>query len=280
MIRRALRRVAAMDAAELRFRAASEFRQIAGRVRTAVVQPSWDRSALMSILDHGMDAAGWASVVSAAKGGDHGAVHAALAEHFTSRASAFPLRAAEVPAIAAAITRDFPTAREEAAARADTLIGGRYDLLGYRGLELGARPDWHTDAVHQRRSPRLYWAAVPYLQPAAGDHKIIWELNRHQHWLAFARAHALSGESHFRDAFTRQLADWMAANPPLIGTNWASMLELAFRCLSWLWALEVFAPSALPTDRQPWLIDLLIGLDRQLIHIEHNLSHYFSPNTH
>src|SRR5256885_8025852 len=30
----------------------------------------------------------------------------------------------------------------------------------------------------------------------------------------------------------------------------------------------------------PWLVDLLLGLDRQLTHVEHNLSHYFSPNTH
>ena len=33
-------------------------------------------------------------------------------------------------------------------------------------------------------------------------------------------------------------------------------------------------------DDAPWLVDLLVGLDRQLTHIERNLSHYFSPNTH
>ena len=32
--------------------------------------------------------------------------------------------------------------------------------------------------------------------------------------------------------------------------------------------------------RSPWLVDLLLALDRQLTHIEQNLSHYFSPNTH
>src|SRR4029079_7965737 len=35
------------------------------------------------------------------------------------------------------------------------------------------------------------------------------------------------------------------------------------------------------TDEQsPWLVDLLVGLDRQLTHVERNLSRYFSPNTH
>src|SRR6185295_16743691 len=30
----------------------------------------------------------------------------------------------------------------------------------------------------------------------------------------------------------------------------------------------------------PWIVDLLLGIDRQLAHIEDNLSYYFSPNTH
>src|SRR5204863_10198161 len=33
-------------------------------------------------------------------------------------------------------------------------------------------------------------------------------------------------------------------------------------------------------DRQPWTVDLLLGLNRQLAHVERNLSYYFSPNTH
>ncbi len=72
------------------------------------------------------------------------------------------------------------------------------------------------------------------------------------------------------------------------GINWASMLELALRSLSWIWALELFVEPAAggdrattqPIDAQPWLVDLLLGLDRQLHLVEQNLSTYFSPNTH
>src|SRR5205085_2607196 len=57
------------------------------------------------------------------------------------------------------------------------------------------------------------------------------------------------------------------------------MLELAFRSLSWVWAIHLFVePSA--DDETPWLVDLLVALDRQLSQIERNLSYYFSPNTH
>jgi hypothetical protein len=279
MIRRTLQRVAAMQPEEVRFRTLCELRKLRGRATTAVSRPAWRRSVLASSLERSRIPS-WQPLQAALRRGDYSEAQAVLANHFGTRQSAFPITASEVAATAASIRQTFPSAPEVAAARAAAVIDGRYDLLGYHGILAGTSPDWHADAVHGRRSPRIYWASVPYLDPATGDHKVIWELNRHQHWLLFGRAHALTGEARFYEAFQRQLHDWLADNPPLIGTNWASMLELAFRCLTWLWALELFAGSASRTDRQPWIVDLLMGLDRQLTHIEHNLSHYFSPNTH
>jgi uncharacterized heparinase superfamily protein len=120
---------------------------------------------------------------------------------------------------------------------------------------------------------------VPFLDPACGDHKIIWELNRHQHWLSLGRAFWLTGDRRYRDRCLAELASWLEANPPLTGTNWASMLEVAFRSISWLWAIQMFVEAG-EGDESSWLVDLLVGLDRQLAHIERNLSIYFSPNTH
>jgi hypothetical protein len=140
-------------------------------------------------------------------------------------------------------------------------------------------PDWGFDPIHRRRPPHTFWSNVPYLDPTCGDHKIIWELNRHQHWMALGRAFWLSGEVAYRDRFVAELASWLDANPPLIGVNWASMLELALRSISWLWALNFFVDGS-DSVETPWLIDLLVALDRQLTQVERNLSHYFSPNTH
>jgi hypothetical protein len=280
MIRRTLQRLTAMPPEELRFRTLCELRKLRGRVVTTLSRPTWHRSSLASILDSHTQMS-WAPVLRAAlKRGDYRDAHGALAGHFATRRSPFPINSFEVAAAVAAIRQAFPAAPEVAVARADSVIEGCYDLLGYHGLRAGVSPDWHADVVQRRHSPMVYWGSVPYLDPATGDHKVIWELNRHQHWLFFGRAHALTGESRFYEAFQRQLSDWLAANPPLLGTNWASMLELAFRCLTWLWALELFAGSASRDDREPWIVDLLVALDRQLTHIEHNLSHYFSPNTH
>src|SRR5205807_8897936 len=124
-----------------------------------------------------------------------------------------------------------------------------------------------------------FWSEVPYLDPKCGDHKIIWELNRHQHWLTLGRAFWLTGDVRYRDHCIAELKSWMADNPPLMGINWASMLELGFRSLSWLWALNLFVDQTVD-DPSPWTVDLLVALDRQLGHIERNLSYYFSPNTH
>ena len=120
---------------------------------------------------------------------------------------------------------------------------------------------------------------MPYLDPRYGDHKIIWELNRHQHWLALGRAAWLTGDPRYASACIDELAGWMRANPPLTGINWCSMLELAFRSISWIWALH-FVVSFGELAARDWTVDLLLGLERQLTHIERHLSFYFSPNTH
>jgi Heparinase II/III-like protein/Heparinase II/III N-terminus len=213
---------------------------------------------------------------------DYETAHTALRLHFLERPPRFLLESGHSRSLAADVNQRFPSAREAARRRAEALLADRYDLLGYHGLGFGRTDgdvDWHYDPVHRRRARERFWFQVPFLDPRSGDHKIIWELNRHQHWLALGRAAWLTGDERYVDAFSRQLASWMQANPPLAGINWASMLELAFRCLSWIWSLHFF----LPFDRRtttPWTVDLLVGLDRQLDHVARHLSVYFSPNTH
>ena len=276
----ALRRVLRMTPREMRIRLACEGWKAADRVRSRVAPPRWDRRSLRRILSPDVTSAALRNAHTAAGRGDWMAAHVALCAHISNRASAFPLAARDLPATTDAIHARFPAAAGEAQAAAARILAGEYDLLGYRGLRLGGDPDWHADVVHGRRAPERFWAAVPYLDPRAGDHKIIWELNRHQHWLALGRASALTGDRRGYERFVAQLASWLAANPPLRGVNWSSMLELAFRSLSWMWALELFAAAGSASDPQPWSVDLLCALDRQLIHVERNLSWYFSPNTH
>ena len=263
------RKLRAMDGPELRFRTRTAIRTRVDRARVTLGSPGWKRERLRLRPDIVP-----ADALAALERADWMAAHRLLARHFVRRPVRFPLTPADVPAIASRVRAAFPGADT---ARADRILAGRYDLLGYRDLAPGDPPDWHHDPVHGRGAPRVFWDAVPYLDPACGDHKITWELNRHQYFLALGRAHALTGDRRYYAAFVRHLGDWIGQNPPLLGTNWASMLELAFRSLSWIWALHLFADAASDDDAQPWVVDLLLALDRQLHHVEQNLSRLLQP---
>ncbi|MGB2716074.1 MAG: alginate lyase family protein [Vicinamibacterales bacterium] len=276
------RRLARMDGRQAAFRVRGEVRKVLERTRAAIGAPRWDRKALAFEMRHLPQEPDWTRARSAIRRGDFREAQAALGRYFAGRRSAFPLDAVDVQHRAHFVTQAFPNAVRDATRRAEALTEGEYDLLGYRDLHLGSSVDWHTDPVHGRRAPTAHWSAVRYLNPAYGDHKVIWELNRHQHWLSLGRAYALTGRRKYYDLFRNQLAGWMRSNPPTLGINWASMLELGFRTISWLWAIGFFSAAALEDDAsgEPWLVDALLGITRQLQHIERNLSLYFSPNTH
>ena len=149
--------------------------------------------------------------------------------------------------------------------QAEKLCRHRFDLLGYKDLDFGSPIDWHFDPVHHKRTPRKPWYQIPFLDfDQIGDHKIIWELNRHQHLVTLAQAG-------FRDEILAQWTHWQIENPYPIGINWASTLEVAFRALSWLWVRHFLG------DFHP---DLLPALHLHGWYIERFLSTYFSPNTH
>lgn len=276
MTARRLQRLRQMSAGELRWRASSAMRTGTDRLGAALRTPRWERRDLPAALSSP------SRVLDAVSRGDWASVQAHLAESLCQQPSRFVIGPAMRSGVAARVTAVFPKARRDATQRAERVMRGEFDLLGFRSLRFGtsaASPDWHLDPVHQRRAPMLFWSAVPFLDPSCGDHKIIWELNRQQHLLVLGRAYWLTGDERYRERALTLIMSWLQSNPPLLGINWASMLELAFRSLSWVWAIHFFAE---PDDRtgEPWLVDLLLALDRQLGHIERNLSYYFSPNTH
>ena len=245
-----------MDRRELAFRGRAAARQTVERLSAAVRTPTWDTGRIDAM---GLD-------------------RHRLASHFRTRPRLFPIHPSDAPGLRAAILADDPGAADEARRSADAVLDGRLNVLGYRNVVVGSPINWHRDPVHGRTAPMRFWSSVPYLDPAIGDHKITWEINRHQHWIVLGRAAWLTGDTRYRDEIVAQLRGWLQQNPPRIGINWASMLEVAFRSLSWLWALQFCA--AFDDTPDEWYAELLVGLDAQLRHIHGNLSYYFSPNTH
>ncbi len=185
-------------------------------------------------------------------------VQQAIAKRWASPPPCRLIPSAETPSLPDLPPLDSPAAAEK-------IRRHRFDLLGYRDLDFGTPIDWHLDPVHNKRAPRLAWYDIPFLDfDRVGDHKIIWELNRHQHLVTLAQAG-------FRDEVLTQWTHWQAENIYPVGINWASTLEVAFRALSWLWVRQLLGD---------FHRDLLPSLHLHGWYIERFLSTYFSPNTH
>jgi hypothetical protein len=132
---------------------------------------------------------------------------------------------------------------------ADAARAGRPRLFGRSVASTHAVPDWHRDYSTGRRAPLRAWAKIQHRSPdVVGNIKYIWELNRHAHLVDLARYVWLTGDAAAADALERQLADWIAANPYLLGVNWGHGLEHAIRLMSWSWVAHL-APPRTPAVR-------------------------------
>ncbi len=162
---------------------------------------------------------------------------------------------------------------------ADDIVSGRIDLLGLKGLHLGKEIDWHWEPVAKKRSPLKHWKQFDELDSAeTGNKKIVWELNRHQHFFTLGVAYWLTGDERFARTFASHLASWIDENPPGMGINWSSSLEVAFRSMSWIWAFHLFRESSYLSPALFKKAVKVLYLHGR--HIEKYLSRYYSPNTH
>jgi hypothetical protein len=181
------------------------------------------------------------------------------------------------------MNRRFPDERDDIINIAEAALAGMFSLLGHIGLSFGDPPDspidWSLDPVSCKRAPLLHWSQLHPLDPlGGGDPKVVWELNRHAHFVTLGQAYWLTGDDRFAAGFVDQASAWIDANPVGMGVNWASSLEVAFRSIAWLWALGLCVDSREVTpDFFARLLKSLIAHGR---HIERYLSYYFSPNTH
>lgn len=178
------------------------------------------------------------------------------------------------------LRRRFPLEEADIIKRADRICDGFFDLLGCENLYFGDKiPNWHFDPLAGKSSPKIHWSKIDLENAAVtGDTKIIWELNRHQYFTVLGRAFWLTKDEKYAKTFVAHLESWFDENPPKVGINWLSSLELAFRAISWIWAFHFFKDS--PELTAEIFIRMLSYLYSHGRHLETYLSTYFSPNTH
>jgi Heparinase II/III-like protein/Heparinase II/III N-terminus len=180
--------------------------------------------------------------------------------------------------IARAVARLDPQVRASFSRQSDDAEQGLVALLGYEPLCVGSPPHWHREARSGTEAPRRHWSRIDHLDTTlVGDHKLLWELNRHQYLLAPAFCWLLDRDARRFELIQAHLESWLAENPPRQGVNWVSSLEVAYRAITWCWLLWMLREA-------PWRPDLrmrlLSSLEAHARHVERYLSTYFSPNTH
>lgn len=196
------------------------------------------------------------------------------------RRTAPPMAGLEDPAATAAAVRAFDSESHRLLMeRAELVMQRRFPLLGLAPVSIPAPIDWQRDPISGERAPTAHWATIDYLNPAvAGDHKVVWELNRHHVLVTLGQAYAASGDERFAATAASWMRDWLEANPPKRGVNWASSLEVAYRSIAWVWTLALIRRSGHLT---PELFSRSAGmLYRAARHLCRFPSTYFSPNTH
>ncbi len=205
-----------------------------------------------------------------------------------ARPGQFFFSASEISERAELLRQNLPGEATGILQEADEICAHRFRLLGYENLcfnfdggsgnSSDKDIDWHLDPVHGKRAPLDPWFKIPFLDFAVvGDHKITWELNRHQHLVTLAKARLLSGREKYARELAEQWRSWIQANPYPLGINWASTLEVAFRSLSWIWMDQLLAQTPEFAEFRDELLPVLAFHGR---YIERYLSTYFSPNTH
>ena len=195
-------------------------------------------------------------------------------------AAAPPVRGLDdVDGVVQCLRRQDPETLDRSVEAADRVLRGEVPILGLGWVEVGEDPAWDIDPVTRCRAPRRHWSRIAYLDPKeVGDSKFVWELNRHQFLIWIAQAYRITGKPEYARRAWDLVHSWIRANPPGVGVNWASSLEVAFRAIAWCWVWHLAAPDRFLGSRERRTILGILALHGR--HIASYLSTYFSRNTH
>ena len=99
--------------------------------------------------------------------------------------------------------------------------------------------DWRADPVSGMNTSLDHWTRMQFVPTNGSDIKHIWELNRHHGTVRLAQAYFLTGRQDLAEHAVGLVDSWMRQNPPRLGINWTSSLEVSYRAIafSWVWQL-------------------------------------------
>jgi len=93
----------------------------------------------------------------------------------------------------------------------------------------------------RRVAPVKFEKGIDWAYCPGGNTDWMWDLNRHSYFITLGKAYWYTGNEKYAEKFTELLLNWIDANPVGVGQpNWDSVLEVAVRLNTWIWAYHLF----------------------------------------
>ncbi len=143
---------------------------------------------------------------------------------------------------------------------------------------------WNCDASNDYCWSKKKWH-LKYKIGAKGvkaDVKFPWELSRCHHLLWLGNAYRITKEDKYAREIIDEIDNWINSNPFEYSINWTCSMEVAIRCVNWLYAINMIKDSTLIDD--VFLKKIQNSLYQHGLHIYKNLeyspvynaNHYYS----
>ena len=119
---------------------------------------------------------------------------------------------------------------------ADQALIHEFDLLGSDTVKLNPI-DWHLDLKNGARWQKGFYKEIQ--TPKGADIKMPWELSRCQHLLWLGEAWLLTKEQKYAKEIIDEICWWIEDNPLMYTVNWKCAMDVAFRAVNWMFALNL-----------------------------------------
>ena len=137
---------------------------------------------------------------------------------------------------------------------------------------------WNAGFQTKMEWPDTFSYDLEYKQKdEIGDARTNWELNRHFQFALLAKDYAATGDAKYLNELQDLFADWNEKNPFLHGISWTSVMEIAIRCVNWVYAYGFLAEANGP---EKLLEELKTGILNMTDYIASHYSRYSSANNH
>jgi len=159
----------------------------------------------------------------------------------------------------------------------EKIQNGEFEFLGSEWKN-NSETKWHFDPISGNiRNNDKFCFAIDYRHDKKyGDVKYIWELNRLQYLQDFAALAFFSQDKEIIKFVIAELASWIDNNPPYLGVNWASGIELSLRLLS-IFIVTTFLKEHINPDLHEKICNMI---EAHTLWLERYPSRFSSANNH